>query len=132
MKKIYLPVIFLFSSIIISWTKNDSINQKIFECNPIGVYTGESKSSKGQASPMTYDLRDNNLAIGMTNPTGNAVTFGGYKSTCDSVFISVCYTGNMSYYLLKGKFSEDKTVLTGTYQNKVTPSDKGTFELNKL
>ena len=123
----------LFSIAFISWTNNKADSRKSYDdCTVKGVFTGEAKSSGGVTSQMTYDFRDNNLAIGMSSPTGSAVTFGGYKASCDSVYISVCYTGNMSYYLLKGKFSEDHNIITGTYQNKVTISDKGTFSISRL
>ena len=123
----------LFSIIFISWTKNKVYSRTSHdECTVKGVFTGEAKSSSGVVSQMTYDFRDNNLAVGMSSPTGTAVTFGGFKASCDSVYISVCYTGNMSYYLLKGKFSEDHNIITGTYQNKVTISDKGTFLVTRL
>ena len=130
---IYTAIILLLPVIFISWTnKNTGVCDPTDECVITGLFTGESKSTKGQTAQMTYDLRDNNLAVGMSSPTGSAVTFGGYKTTCDSIYISVCYTGNMSYYLLKGKFSDDHTTITGTFQNKVTSSDKGTFTISKL
>jgi len=135
MKKIfiYAVIVLLLPVIFISWTnKKDLASKPTDECVITGMFTGESKSTKGQTAQMTYDLRDNNLAVGMSSPTGSAVTFGGYKTTCDSIYISVCYTGNMSYYLLKGKFSDDHTTITGTFQNKVTSSDKGTFTISKL
>ena len=126
-------VFILLSIVFISWTsKKPNVTKYYDECTVKGVFTGEAKSSNGVVSQMTYDFRDNNLAIGMSSPTGSAVTFGGYKASCDSVYISVCYTGNMSYYLLKGKFSEDHNIITGTYQNKVTTTDKGTFSITRL
>ena len=135
MKKIFVStaLVLLLPAIFISWTnQNICASKSTDECIITGMFTGESKSAKGQTAQMTYDLRENNLAVGMSSPTGSAVTFGGYKTTCDSIYISVCYTGNMSYYLLKGKFSDDHTTITGTFQNKVTSSDKGTFAISKL
>ncbi|HZG25911.1 MAG TPA: hypothetical protein VEZ17_15085 [Chitinophagaceae bacterium] len=80
---------------------------------------------------MTYQLQDNNFAVGTITPTGNAVTFGGYRNTCDSVFISSYFTSNSNYYLLKGKLLNSGTTITGTYNNLTTTSDFGTFSISK-
>ncbi len=132
MKKYFSIVLVICSIILVSWKTEKTKVNVILNCNPVGMYTGESKSNKGTVSSMTYDLKENNLAVGMTSATGGAVTFGGYKTDCDTIVISVCYTANMSYYLLKGKFSEDKTTIKGTFQNRASKGDNGTFEISKL
>ena len=100
-------------------------------CKLLGTYVGTSTTSEGSTNVMTYDFRENNFAVGRVQPTGAAVTFGGFRNTCDSVFISVFYTDNSNYYLLKGKFSNEKNTITGTYNNLTTPADFGTFTISK-
>jgi hypothetical protein len=99
-------------------------------CDVKGTYAGSSTTTVGTTA-LAYKLEDNNFAIGYVTLAGGAVTFGGYKNTCDSVYISVHYSGNNSYYLLKGKFSNNRTTLAGTVNNLTTPSDFGTFTLTK-
>jgi hypothetical protein len=100
-------------------------------CNVKGTFSGTSTRSTGVVSAMTYQLQDNNFAVGTITPTGNAVTFGGYRNTCDSVFISSYFTSNSNYYLLKGKLLNSGTTITGTYNNLTTTSDFGTFSISK-
>jgi len=99
-------------------------------CDARGTYAGVATSSTS-TSPLVYKLKENNFAVGTVTVDGPAVTFGGYRSTCDSVIISSYYTGNGSYYLLKSAFSNNRTVLSGTFENLTTISDKGTFTLTK-
>lgn len=100
-------------------------------CDVRGVYSGTSTSSTGASATMTYKLLDNNFAVSSLTPTGTAVTFGGYRSSCDSVILSVYYTSNSSYYLLQGKLliSGTTTAISGTFKNLTTPSDYGTFSI---
>ncbi len=100
-------------------------------CNIIGVYSGTSKASTGATSTLVYKLKHNNFAVSSLNLESANVTFGSYTNTCDSVFISVYYTTNASYYELKGELKNNKTVISGTYQNLTTPSDYGTFNIVK-
>ncbi|MBL0133472.1 MAG: hypothetical protein IPP79_05395 [Chitinophagaceae bacterium] len=58
-------------------------------CNIQGTFTGTSTSSTGISAQMTYRLLDNNLAVGLAPITNASVTYGGYKNTCDSVYLSV-------------------------------------------
>lgn len=111
--------------------KKDETTPTTPVCDVEGVYTGTSTTSTGTVSPMTYRLQDNNFALSSLTPTGPIVTFGGYRNTCDSVFISVYYTTNNSYYVLQGKLLNNKTNITGTYSNLTTPSDFGTFTISK-
>jgi hypothetical protein len=131
MNKTYYFVLAFILLASLSWTKENYLMKSAEDCDIRGMYTGKATSAKGQSAQMTYDFRDNNFAVGLSSPTGSAVTFGGFKNTCDSIYISVCYSGNMSYYLLQGKISEDHTVITGTFQNKVT-GEKGIFTINKF
>jgi hypothetical protein len=100
-------------------------------CDAKGIYTGTSTTSTGVTSPMTYRLEDNNFAIGTVTPKGPDVTFGGYKNTCDSIVLSVHYNTNNNYYILQGKFQNNRATISGTYKNLSTPSDFGTFSISK-
>ena len=100
-------------------------------CDVKGTYAGTATPSVGATSPLVYELRAENFAVGRVTVGGSAVTFGGYRGTCDSVIISTFYTGNSSYYLHKGVLNSAKTVISGTFQNLTTPSDFGTFTLTK-
>ena len=100
-------------------------------CDIRGVYSGTSTTSTGTNATMTYRLQENNFALSSVTPTGPIVTYGGYRNTCDSVFISVYYTTNSSYYLLKGALLNNRTTISGTYSNLTTPSDYGTFTISR-
>jgi hypothetical protein len=99
-------------------------------CDVKSTYTGTSTTSGGVGSVLSYQLKENNLAIGLSS-AGVPVTFGGYRNTCDSVVLSVYYTTNSSYYLLEGKLENDKATISGTFKNLTTPSDFGTFTISK-
>jgi hypothetical protein len=100
-------------------------------CDVKGTYSGTNLASTGASSTLTYKLQDNNFAVGSVTPTGAAVTFGGYRNTCDSVILSVYYAGNSSYYLLQGKLLNNGTTISGSFKNLTTPSDFGTFSISK-
>lgn len=100
-------------------------------CDAKGNYAGTATSSTSVNSPLVYKLQENNFALGGVTLAGATTTFGGYRNTCDSVIISSWYNGNGSYYLLKGKFTINRTVLSGTFNNLTTPTDFGTFTLTK-
>jgi hypothetical protein len=103
-----------------------------FQVCPIrGTYVGTSTATGGGSSTTIYTFEDNNLAVGKLTVGGPGVTFGGYRNTCDSMIISVYYAGNSSYYLLKGKFSNNRNTITGTFNNLTTTSDFGTFTITK-
>src|SRR5450432_3924323 len=73
-------------------------------CDVRGTYTGTSTDNgNGIISPMAYQLKDDNFAVGNTSPGSPAVSYGSYVNTCDSVRLTVFYTNNNDYYLLKGK-----------------------------
>ena len=100
-------------------------------CDVKGVYVGTTASHDGNSGLLVYKLQENNFAVSSLTVDGPNVTFGGYSNTCDSVFISVYYTGNNDYYLLKGRLKNHKTVISGTFQNLTETSDYGTFNITK-
>ena len=118
-------------------TQKDTITKTIIDtvppvvCDVRGWYTGTAHSALGGTGIATYILKDNNIAVGSIRPTDPAVTFGGYRNTCDSVIISVYYTSNSSYYLLLGKLSNNGNTISGVIYNLTTIADSSTFTLNK-
>lgn len=100
-------------------------------CDVKGIYSGTNLASTGASSTIAYNLQDNNFAVGSLTTADPAVTFGGYRNTCDSVFLSVYYTGNSCYYLLEGKLSNSGTTISGTFKNLTITSDYGTFTMSK-
>src|SRR5438270_442126 len=101
-------------------------------CDIKGFYVGtSSQTSTGNTSPAIYRLQDNNFVTGSAVLGGPTTTYGGYSNTCDSVYLSVWYNYNNSYYLLKGKLLNNRTKISGSYQNLNTPTDYGTFTVDK-
>jgi hypothetical protein len=100
-------------------------------CNVNGTYAGTATPNSGYPSTMIYELRDNNFAVGTATIGGAGVTFGGYDTDCDSIYLSTHYGGNNSYYLLSGKFNSGRTVINGSFVNLTTPTDFGTFSITK-
>lgn len=126
-------IVFLFATallIFISCTKEQATPAATV-CDVRGTYSGTNLSSTGASTTLTYKLQDNNFAVGSVTPSGAGVTFGGYRNTCDSVILSVYYSGNSSYYLLQGKLLNNRTTIAGTFKNLTTPTDFGTFSISK-
>ena len=117
--------------------QKDTITKTIIDtvppivCDVRGRYTGTAHSALGGNGVATYILKDNNSLVGSVKPTDPAVTFGGYRNTCDSVIMSVYYTSNSSYYLLLGKLSNNGNTISGVSYNLTTIADSSTFTLNK-
>lgn len=114
-----------------SLNSNENSDVVTANCNIRGTYAGTSRSVSGATSTLAYSLRVNNFAIGSGYLGGPAVTFGGYRHTCDSVFLSVHYADNNSYYYLKGGFQNEHTTINGVFYNITLPSDSGTFVMTK-
>jgi hypothetical protein len=100
-------------------------------CPLIGNYAGTNYAHSGATASIWYSFEADNLAVGTNGEGGGAVTFGGFKNTCDSVVMNVFYTVNSSYYILNAKISGDKSTITGAFYNQTTPSDSGTFTMTK-
>jgi hypothetical protein len=100
-------------------------------CDVKGVYAGTAIAAEGNSTFEAYDLRENNFAVGSLTVGGPAVTWGGYRGTCDSIIISSYYGGgNGDYYILKGALNSAHTVLSGTYQD-LSNAIHGTFSFTK-
>src|SRR6478736_2630701 len=123
MRSIVAPTLLLALSIFQFSCEKETIPDPVQPtCNLSGTYVGTSTESTGEIHVMTYELRENNFAVSRKAESGENVTFGGFRNTCDSIFLSVYHTENESYYLLKGKLSSNGTVITGTYSNLTTTS----------
>ena len=123
--------VFSASILLFQMSSCKKTNAQTQVCDVRGFYSGTNVSDKGVSSVLTYDLRDNNFAVGGTAAGSAPVTFGGYRNTCDSVILSVYYTGNSNYYLLQGKLLNNKTTISGTFKNLTNPLDFGTFSISK-
>lgn len=144
-------ILFLFVVSVLLWqvsgcTKDDDIREVIVKdtvtirdtvhydevCPVRGLYVGTSiRNGAGNTSNSIYTFYDNNYVVGRHEVNQSGVTFGGYRATCDSVIFSVYYTVSSSEYLLKGKFSNNRNTISGTFQNLATPADFGTFTMSK-
>lgn len=101
-------------------------------CPVRGTFVGTSTpNGGGPSSNSIYTFEENHFVVGRHELNQEGVSFGGFRNTCDSVVWSVFYTVNDSYYLLKGKFSNNRNTISGTFQNLNTTSDFGTFTMSK-
>lgn len=100
-------------------------------CPIFGTYSGTNTPNVGNSASINYTFQEQNLIIGRVAVGSPAVTFGGYKNTCDSVSFSVYYTTNSNYYIFKGKFSNNRNTIAGIYNNINVSADFGTFTISK-
>ena len=105
-------------------------------CDVRGTYVGTSTASPnastaGQSGPASYILQNDHLVVGTIPPSTAGISWGGYTNTCDSVYINVYYPVNQDYYLLKAVFTNNMTIMTGTFQNLTNTTDFGTFTMTK-
>lgn len=161
MKKNYtllLAIIFLFSCE--KESPDQSENQNVAGATASSIIKTESANNQtvpgGTAAACTIDGNFRGTAVG-TSPANNGVTvsllytfgannffrvaapandpyagFGSYRVTCDSVTIVSYNTLNGGYYLVKGKFSNNRNTFAGTWINENNPSiDYGTLTLTK-
>jgi hypothetical protein len=85
------------------------------KCPLRGLYVGTNTQSNGAQSNSIYTFYDNHFAIGQETLNGPATSWSGFRNTCDSVIMSVYYITNNTYYLLKGKISNDRNTISGSY-----------------
>lgn len=110
-------------------------SSSFFDCDTCvvsGMYVGTSTpNGGGGTSNSIYSFHENNFVVGRHETYEDGVSFGGYRTNCDSIIWNVNYTLSGSYYLLKGVFSSGLNTISGTFQNLNTPSDYGTFTMSK-
>jgi hypothetical protein len=100
-------------------------------CNVKGTYSGTFTNQLNSTSTFVQVLKDNNFTTGGATVNVAPTSFGGYRNTCDSLIINSWNSINDNYYSIEGKFSSDKTTITGIYKNLTTTSEVGTFTLQK-
>jgi len=124
----------IFSLTYISCTKDDQASTPT-PCDPVcsvkGSYSGTFTNQLNQSAPFAYVLGDYNFISGASTLTTQPTAFGAYSNTCDSLKMKSWNTINNSYYYFEGKFSNNKTTVTGIYKNLTTTSEIGIFTLNK-
>lgn len=128
-----IPGILILSLVTLySFNPKGTVPVHKVNCEVKGIYTGTGTATTGQYTTLVYNFLENNFVKGGTRLSSPYVTFGGYRNTCDSVFLSVYYTANDCYYLLEGKLSNSANTINGTFKNLTIPSNTGTFILNKI
>ena len=96
-----------------------------------GSYFGTYTNQYLQSASFAYTLADHNFICGAADLSSEPTAFGSYSGNSDVVQMSTWNSLNKNYYSFKGKFSEDKSTIIGTYQNLTTRSEHGTFKLVK-
>jgi hypothetical protein len=118
-----------------SCTKDNSSPSTNTNCDPVcdvrGSYSGTFTNQGGQTGIHAYILREDNFVTSADKLTSAPTAFGSYTNTCDSIKIREWNSINNSYYYFAGKFSNNRTTITGTYKNLTTPSETGPFTLTK-
>jgi len=100
-------------------------------CDVRGNYSGTFINQFGISAAFAYKLLNDNFTTGASTLTSTMTAFGGYSNTCDSIKWNSYNTINNSYYNFAGKFTNNRTTLTGVYQNVTTPAEIGSFSLTK-
>jgi hypothetical protein len=100
--------------------------------NFVGTVIGTSPSNNGITASIAYQFMADNFLRGASSLAVPWSTWGGYRATCDSVVWMNYNPPNGGYYIVKGKFSNNRTVISGTWLNQSNPSDDyGNFTLTK-
>jgi hypothetical protein len=100
--------------------------------NFVGTIIGTSPANNGIIAPVVYQFMDNNFLRGASTLSNPWVSFGGCRVTCDSVIWNSYNTINSGYYIHKGRFSNNRTVISGTWINLNNPTiDYGNLTVNK-
>lgn len=136
MKKKQLTVVVLALSFVsllflAGCDKDDDTKTEPTTCDAKGSYSGTYTNYLNQTASFAYVLASDNFAYGSGTLTAPPTAFGGYSNTCDSLRLRTWNSVNGNYYLFLGKFSSNRTTVTGTYKNLTTTSETGTFTLNK-
>jgi len=117
--------------VFISCTKDETPAPVPEVCDVKGIYTGNGTDRFNTLIPMTYKFLENNYVVASGELTDEDNAFGGYRNTCDSIVWNAHNNINNHKYLYKGALSNNRTKLTGTYQDLDNPIDIGTLDLTK-
>jgi hypothetical protein len=104
------------------------------ECTVTGNYSGTFTSDlNGGPNPHAYRFFANNYTSGSVSLSVPAFAFGGYRVTCDSIFMTLYNINNTvpTTYSMRGRLSNNTQTITGVYVDNNNAADKGTFNLNK-
>ena len=135
-KNVFLSLI-VVSAIFFTYIscKKDSPQVITTPCDPVcivtGSYAGTYTNQLNQTAQFAFVLGNNNFLTGAGTLAVSPTSFGGYSNTCDSLKIQSWSSTNNSYYSFVGKFSSNRTVVTGIYKNLTTTSEVGTFSVLK-
>lgn len=100
-------------------------------CDVQGNYSDTYTNQLNLTGNFAYKLTDDNFAVSAEAIQDDPTAFGSYRNTCDSLILRSWNSINENYYYFAGKFSSDRTVITGIYKNLTTTSETGTFTLTK-
>ncbi|NOT90681.1 hypothetical protein [Ferruginibacter sp.] len=98
-------------------------------CIVTGSYNGTYTNQLNQTAQLAFVLGNNGFFTGAATLAVSSTSFGGYSNTCDSLKMQSWNSINSSYYSFAGKFSSNRTVVTGVYKNLTTISEVGTFSV---
>lgn len=104
-------------------------------CDPVcsvkGIYSGTFTNQNNFTGTFVHILKENNFTTGSATVNAAPTAFGGYSNSCDSIKLNSWNSINDNYYYFEGKFSNNRTTITGIYKNLTTTSEVGTFTLQK-
>lgn len=98
----------------------------------VGTVVGTSPANNGITLSTVHRFKENNFITAGSTVASPDATWGGYRVTCDSVIMSTYHITNGGTYLHKGKFSNNRNTISGTWVNLNNPSvDYGNFTVTK-
>ncbi len=100
-------------------------------CDITGIYSGTAKDRFNTLIANTYKFLANNYVAASGTLTDPEAAFGGYRNTCDSIVWNAHNKINNHKYLYRCALSNNRTKLTGVYQDLDNPVDVGTLDLTK-
>ncbi len=100
-------------------------------CDIRGTYTGTAKDRFNTVFANTYHFLDNNYVTSSEEVADPENAFGGYRNTCDSVVWNTHNNINDHKYVYRCVPTENRTRITGTYQDLDNPIDMGTLDVKK-
>lgn len=122
-------IVLVAATILVSCKKDNSNTSTVSTCDVRGSYSGTYTNQNSQSAPFAYILMDDNFIKGSSSLTSSPTAFGSYSGTCDSINLRSWNSTNNNYYYFSGKFSNNRTTISGIYKNLTTTSETGTFTL---
>jgi hypothetical protein len=129
MRKLFLIVVTILP--IISSCEKDPSPPSDVVCDVTGVYVGTATDRFSTVSPNVYRFFGNNYMSSSTTLAAPENAFGGYRNSCDSIVWNAHNNINNHLYVYKCILTNNRTKLTGTYQDVNNPVDIGTLDLTK-